>query len=94
MKRKSAWLSFAACALMAAHPAKAAQEKTAPVAKAPAPQPADFSNVQVITFADNNSIGFFDRITGILYVYDSSLTKCVTVKKLVALGESAKVIKG
>jgi hypothetical protein len=28
-----------------------------------------------------------------LYIYDASLTKCVTIKKLKALGEPAETIK-
>ena len=94
MKRKSAWLSFAACALMAAQPVKAADEKSAAVpGKVEALAPADFSKVQMVTFNNNNGVGFFDRSTGMLYIYDASLTKCVTIKKLKSLGEPAETIK-
>lgn len=93
MKRKSAWLSFAACALMAAHPAKAASEKTVGAVSAGA-HPIDFSKVEVMTLKDSNGIGFFDRRTGRLYIYDSSLSKCITIKQLNTLGEPARTIQG
>ena len=51
-----------------------------PAVEAALPAPADFSNVQVVTFNNNSGIGFFDRSTGTLYIYDSSLTKCITIK--------------
>jgi hypothetical protein len=100
MKRRSAFLTFAACALMAAHtPAEAAADKSS----SPSPSPAqsaverllrsrDFSTVQVVTFKDNANLGFFDRKTGKLYIYNSDLTKCIAVKQWDALGEPAKSI--
>jgi len=78
---------------MAAHPAKAANEKTASVAKAPAPQPVDFSKVQMVTLKDNSGVGFFDPETGTVYIYDASLSKCVAIKKLKALGEPTITIE-
>jgi hypothetical protein len=93
MKRKSAWLSFAACALMATHPVKAASEKT--TAATPMPKAlatADFSRVEVMSLEGGNRIGFFDRGTGTLYIYNPTLTKCVGIKKLKDLGEPAESI--
>lgn len=92
MKRKSAWLSFAACALVSAHPVKAA------VAEKAAAVPAsiqllgitDFSKVQ--TVAVEGGVGFFDSATGTMYTYDSSLTQCVSIKKLKNLGQPAETI--
>ncbi|MGB8354317.1 MAG: hypothetical protein WCD79_10545, partial [Chthoniobacteraceae bacterium] len=85
---------FAACALMAAQPVKAAEEKSATTpGKVEALAPADFLKVQMVTFNNNNGVGFFDRATGMLYIYDASLTKCVTIKKLKSLGEPAETIK-
>jgi hypothetical protein len=92
MKRRSAWLSFAACALISAHPAKAAAAKS-PVAETSKVQPAvDFSKVQMITLNDGKNVAFFDNATGMMYVYDPALTKCVAIKKLNTLGEPAQEI--
>jgi hypothetical protein len=94
MKRKSAFLSFTACALMAAsHPVKAA------VAKSPAPpvaktaEQADFSKVEVVPLQGGAQVALFDRATGTFYIYDSSLTKCVGIRKLNTLGETAVSIQ-
>ena len=78
---------------MAAQPAKAADEKSETISKVQALSPADFSKVQVVVYPNNGGIGFFDRGTGTLYIYDVSLNKCVTIKKLKALGEPAETIK-
>ena len=93
MKRKSAFLTFAACALMAAHaPAKAAAEKSAPTLPASLKLPgvADFSTVQ--TVAVGEGVGFFDTRTGTMYVYDPSLTQCIAIKKLKSLGAPAEIV--
>ncbi|MGB8355393.1 MAG: hypothetical protein WCD79_15960, partial [Chthoniobacteraceae bacterium] len=83
MKRKSAWLSFAACALMAAQLVKAADEKpSAPQQSTVIAPVSDFSQVQMIVLDSYNGIGFFDRKTGTLYVYDYSLSKLILAKKL------------
>ena len=92
MKRRSVWLSFAACALISAHPARAAAAKST-VAETPRVQPAvDFSKVQMVTLNDGKSVAFFDNATGMMYVYDPALTKCVAIKKLNTLGEPAQEI--
>ena len=92
MKRRSAFLTFAACALISAHPAKAAAVKS-PVAETPRVQPAvDFSKVQMVTLNDGKSVAFFDNATGMMYVYDPALTQCIAIKKLNTLGEPAQEI--
>lgn len=92
MKRRSAFLTFAACALMAAHPAKAAGGKSAPASRESLQLRGvtDFSKVQIV--AMGGGIGFFDSKTGTMYIYDPSLTRCVAIKKLNTLGEPAQDI--
>ena len=82
---------------MAAQPMKAAGEKSPSPSPSPAKDamerfllPRDFSTVQVVTFKDNTNLGFFDRKTGKLYIYNSDLTKCIAVRQLDVLGEPAK----
>ena len=87
MKRKSAWLSFTACALTAA-------ATLAPVQAEPAASPVpdktvlktDFSNVQVIAFP-NGQVGLFEKSTGKLYIYNEGLTNCYIVLKISQLGQ-------
>jgi hypothetical protein len=94
MKRKSAWLSFAACALISAHPAKAAASSKLSVAETPKiQQTVDFSKVQMVTLDDGKSVAFFDNATGMMYVYDPALTKCIAIKKLNTLGAPAETIQ-
>ena len=88
MKRKSAWLSFTACALTAASvltPLRA-EPPTGTAAKP------DFSNVQVVAFSDGN-VGFFEKSTGTLYIYDSRLSACLSVRKITQLGENMEILK-
>jgi ABC-type amino acid transport substrate-binding protein len=92
MKRRSAFLTFAACALMSAHPAKAAAVKS-PAAESPKIQQAvDFSKVRMVTLNEGKSVAFFDNATGMIYIYDPALTKCIAIKKLNTLGEPAQDI--
>jgi len=84
MKRRSAWLSFAACALTATAPCRATHSVQT-VRQAPAP--AGFAGVQVIAYS-NGQTGFFEKETGTLYLYDASLKECVGVRKISKLGES------
>ena len=77
MKRRSAWLSFAACALTAAAPCRASQ---------PARPPLSGPGVQVIAYA-NGQTGFFEKATGTLYLYDASLKNCVGVRRISRLGQ-------
>ena len=97
MKRKSAWLSVTACALTTASalaPLHAAPpEPTASDVPVLAPPRQDFSNLQVVPFLSGN-IGFFDKGTGRLYVYDSHLGICRSVYKVGKLGERLELIKG
>lgn len=81
MKRKSAWLSFTACALTAASvPApRAAASVSAPQQNLP--------EVQVVSYA-NGHTGFYEKKTGTLYIYDSARGQCVGVRKLTQLGEA------
>ena len=80
MKRKSAWLSFAACALTATAPCRAAEEQ-----RAKSPVLPDFSGVQMVA-CENGLTGFFEQQTGKLYVYDSALEQCVAIRQIAALG--------
>jgi len=45
----------------------------------------DFSRLKVVAFSSGN-VGFFDPDSGKLYVYDSTLESCVTVRQLNTLG--------
>jgi len=80
MKRKSAWLSFAACALTATAPCRAAEERSAK-----GTSPREFSGIQVVA-CENGLTGFFEQQTGKLYLYDSALEKCVAVRQVAELG--------
>lgn len=44
-----------------------------------------FENVEVVTYASGLT-GFFDRETGVLYVYDSQWNKCMSMRRLDKLG--------
>jgi len=85
MKRKSAWLSFTACALTAASvPASVrAADRTAAQPKLP--------DVQVVSYA-NGHTGFYEKKTGTLYIYDSSRGQCVGVRKINRLGEAMQTL--
>ena len=89
MKRKSAWLSFAACALTAVTTLTPLQAEP-PAGAAAKP---NFSEVQMIPFA-GGKIGFFDKNTGTLYIYDSHLSICQSVYKITQLGEHIELLKG
>ncbi len=80
MKRKSAWLSFAACALTAAAPCPSVH------ASRPA---ANHAGIQVIAYPDGQT-GFFEKETGTLYVYDASLRNCVAVRRISKLGANLR----
>jgi len=84
MKRKSAWLSFTACALTAAsapHAVRAAQ----PVALS------SLTDVQAVSCAGGQT-GFFEAKTGTLYIYDTAQGRCVGVRKLSRLGEAMESV--
>lgn len=86
MKRKSAWLSFTACALTAAsapHAVRAADRGCST-------QP-NLADVQVVSYA-NGHTGFFEKKTGTLYIYDSALGQCVGVRKITQLGEALQTV--
>ena len=88
MKRKSAWLSFTACALTAASvstPARASANTFAARQNLP--------EVQVVSYA-NGHTGFYEKKTGTLYIYDSAQGRCVGVRKLTQLGEAMKNVGG
>lgn len=84
MKRRSAWLTAAACALTASMPARAAQQ--------PVEAPADLSKVQIVTYSSGLT-GFFEPGTGKLYIYDSSLKNCVAIRQLTSLGKPLGSLK-
>jgi hypothetical protein len=78
MKRRSAWLSFAACALTAAAHCPSVK------AAAPALRPA---SLQMVGCA-NGITGFYEQSTGRLYLYDAKLMHCVGVRQIGRLGET------
>ncbi len=86
MKRRSAWLSFAACALTAAAPCRAGHTSNTSTTRQ-APAPLGFAGVQVITYS-NGQTGFFEKETGTLYLYDAALKNCIGVRKISRLGEA------
>ncbi len=53
---------------------------------------AGFSHVQVITYASGLT-GFFDTTSGMLYIYDSSLEKCVFIRKINKLGDAMQHLR-
>lgn len=77
---------------MGAHPAKAAAVKL-PAAESPkVQQSVDFSKVQMVVLNEGKSVVFFDNSSGMMYIYDPALTKCIAIKKLNTLGEPAQDI--
>ncbi len=44
-----------------------------------------FENVEVFTYASGLT-GFFNRETGVLYIYDSRWDKCTSIRRLDKLG--------
>jgi len=88
MKRRSAWLSFAACALTAASPCAPRTAAAAPMA--PAPQQ-DLSKVEMMSL-ENGVTGFLDRSSGKLYLYDAALKECVGVRQIAKLGAPLTVL--
>lgn len=54
--------------------------------------PQTFESLQPVAYASGMT-GFFDRNTGMMFVYDASLDKCVFVRQLVRLGEPMKKIR-
>jgi hypothetical protein len=82
MKRRSAWLSFAACALTAASPC-VSRATTAGVQNS-APRP-DLQKVDMVRL-ENGMTGFLDRRNGKLYLYDAALKECVGVRQVTQLG--------
>jgi len=85
MKRRSAFLSFTACALTAAAPLRA-----------PAATPAkpaitsDLSDIEVVNYASGLT-GIFDKSAGKMYLYDSSTKKCVGVRRMTSTGEAREI---
>jgi hypothetical protein len=79
MKRRSAFLSFTACALTAAAPLRAT------VTTAPTPvktvAPAEVSGVEVVTYASGVT-GIYDKSAGKMYLYDPATKKCVGVRRM------------
>lgn len=53
----------------------------------------DASFLNIIPFVNNvGYIGFFDQNTGMVYLYDSNLTKCIMNAQLVELGKPATTL--
>ena len=100
MKRNSAWLSFTACALTAASAATASTvarpvSQSAPTASAatastvarslPQTPKANLSSVELVN-CSGGLTGFFDKASGKVYLYDSTLKNCVAVRRVTQLG--------
>ena len=81
MKRKSAWLSFTACALTAA---SAATGHAAGRSSQSAPN-TNLASVELVN-CSGGLTGFFDKASGKLYLYDSTLKHCVAVRRVTRLG--------
>ena len=98
MKRKSAWLSFTACALTAASAATApaaASAATAPAAVRPSTQSAaktNLSSVELVS-CSGGLTGFFDKASGKVYLYDSTLKNCVGVRRVTQLGAPLETVE-
>jgi len=88
MKRRSAWLSFAACALTAASPCVA---RTATAAQKAGEPPQDLSKVEVVRL-ENGFTGFLDRSSGRIYLYDAALKECVGVRQIAQLGAPLTIL--
>jgi hypothetical protein len=52
----------------------------------------DFSNLRVFSYPSGYT-GFFDPDTGLIYVYDTDLHTCHTVRRLVKPGEPIKRVR-
>jgi len=48
--------------------------------------------IQVFTYTSSLT-GFFDRNTGMLYLYDANLEKCTCIRQLVRLGEPMRKLQ-
>jgi hypothetical protein len=51
-----------------------------------------FASVEPVSYMSGMT-GFFDRNTGMMYVYDVNMDKCVFVRQLVKPGESLRKIQ-
>ncbi len=83
MKRRSAWLSFAACALTAAAPCRPGRAAQAPTGATP--------EVQIVKCGDGLT-GIFDRAAGRLYLCDATLQNCVAIKEVSELSEALSTL--
>jgi hypothetical protein len=83
-------IAFVLCAIISAFvagsflPLSHAQERAA--------QMQMFPSVEPVTYISGMT-GFFDRNTGMMYVYDVNLEKCVFSRQMVKLGEPMKKIQ-
>jgi hypothetical protein len=57
-----------------------------------APQAQMFSSVEPVSYISGMT-GFFDRNTGMMYVYDVNMEKCVFIRQLGKLGEPMRRIQ-
>jgi hypothetical protein len=48
--------------------------------------------IQIVAYASGLT-GLFDRNTGMLYVYDANLDKCVMIRQCVQLGEPMRKLR-
>ena len=86
MKRRSAFLSFTACALTAASPLRAATATPAKTAVTTA-----LSDVEVVTYASGLT-GIYDKSAGKIYLYDPVSKKCVGVRRMTSTGEASDIV--
>ena len=95
MKRKSAWLSFTACALTAASAATvpaAVRPAASSPASAQSARTANLSSVELVN-CSGGLTGFFDKASGKLFLYDSTLSKCVGVRRVTQLGAPLETVE-
>ena len=57
-----------------------------------APQVQMFASVEPVSYISGMT-GFFDRNTGMMYVYDINMEKCVFIRQLGKLGEPMRRIQ-
>jgi hypothetical protein len=63
-----------------------------PVSRAQEMTPQLPGQLQIVTYPSSLT-GFFDRNTGMLYLYDADLNKCVCIRQLVQLGEPMRKLR-
>jgi hypothetical protein len=62
-----------------------------PLSNAQENQPRTLAQIQVVSY-QSGMTGFYDSSTGVMYVYDVNLDKCIFARQIVRLGEPMKKI--